>query len=422
MSFLVRKMCTVTPASTARRVALARNASTSSHQKPVFNWEDPFDLEGQLTEDEIAIRNVARDFCQEYLAPRVLEAQRTEKFDATIIPAMGALGLLGPTIEGYGCAGASNVAYGLIAREIERVDSGYRSTASVQSSLVMHPIYTFGTEAQKQKYLPGLAKGELLGCFGLTEANHGSDPAGMDTTAEEADGGYILNGSKTWISNAPVADVFIIWARCKWDNKVRGFVLDKGLKGLTAPKIENKLALRVSTTGSIFLDSVKVTHDALLPGATGLSAPFSCLNSARFGISWGVMGALEDCLSRAQAYALERHQFKRPLASFQLVQRKLVGAHTEIALGLQASLRVGRLKDEGKLVPEMISMVKRNNCGKALEQARVLLDIFGGNAAADEYHVGRHVANLQVTNTYEGTHDIHTLILGKAITGIQAFS
>ncbi|KAI0039805.1 acyl-CoA dehydrogenase domain-containing protein [Auriscalpium vulgare] len=399
-----------------------RNASTSAHTKPKFDWEDPFDLESQLTEEEVAIRDVAKGFCQEYLAPRVLEAHRTENFDDTIVPAMGSLGLLGPTIDGYGCAGVSNVAYGLIAREIERVDSGYRSTASVQSSLVMHPIHAFGTDAQKAKYLPALAKGELLGCFGLTEPNHGSDPAGMDTTAEETDGGFIINGSKTWISNASVADVHIIWARCKWDGKVRGFILDKGLPGLTAEKIANKVALRVSTTGTIFLDSVKVSHEALLPKAVGLSAAFSCLNSARYGISWGVMGALEDCLSRAQTYALERHQFNRPLASFQLVQRKLVGAQTEVALGLQASLRVGRLKDEGRLAPEMVSVVKRNNCGKALEHARALLDIFGGNAAADEYAVGRHVANLQVTNTYEGTHDIHTLILGKAMTGLQAFA
>ncbi|KAG6841414.1 hypothetical protein C0991_011308 [Blastosporella zonata] len=335
---------------------------------------------------------------------------------------MGKLGLLGPTIQGYGCAGASNVAYGLIAREIERVDSGYRSTASVQSSLVMHPINEFGTEAQKEKYLPRLAKGELIGAFGLTEPNHGSDPAGMETTAEETDGGFIINGSKTWISNAPVADVFVIWARCKWDKKVRGFLLDKGMKGLTAPPIKNKLALRVSLTGSVFMDSVRVSHDALLEKSLGLGSPFSCLNSARFGISWGVMGALEDCVQKTRDYALERHQFKRPLASFQLVQKKLAEAQSEVALGLLASLQVGRLKDAGKLAPEMISLVKKNNCGKALQHSRIVLDILGGNACADEYHVGRHVANLQVTNTYEGTNDIHGLILGKAITGIQAFS
>ncbi|EIM80592.1 acyl-CoA dehydrogenase domain-containing protein [Stereum hirsutum FP-91666 SS1] len=401
---------------------LTRCASTSSAPKPKFNWEDPLNLEGALTDEEVAIRDTARDFCQEYLAPRVIEAHRTENFDKSILPAMGSVGLLGPTIDGYGCAGVSNVAYGLIAREIERVDSGYRSTASVQSSLVMHPIHTFGTQAQKDKFLPGLAKGELVGCFGLTEPNHGSDPAGMETVAEEVDGGFVINGSKTWISNAPVADVFIMWARCKWDNRVRGFILEKGMNGLSAQKIPNKLALRVSTTGSIFMDSVKVPHDALMPDAIGLGAAFSCLNSARFGISWGVMGALEDCLNTARTYALDRHQFSRPLASFQLVQAKLVKVQTEIALGLHASLRVGRLKDEGKLVPEMVSMVKRNNCGKALEGARMLVDVLGGNACSDEYSIGRHVANLQVTNTYEGTHDIHTLILGKAMTGIQAFS
>ncbi|PPQ64936.1 hypothetical protein CVT26_015656 [Gymnopilus dilepis] len=441
--------------------AISRRAASVPAQRAAssfakFNWEDPLNLESQLTDEEIAIRDTARQYCQENLLPRVLKGWRTEEFDHDILPEMGKLGLLGPTIQGYGCAGTSNVAYGLIAREIERVDSGYRSTASVQSSLVMHPINEFGTEAQKEKYLPRLAKGEIVGAFGLTEPNHGSDPAGMETTAEEVDGGFILNGSKTWISNAPVADVFIVWANCKWDNKVRGFILDKSLKGLSAPAIKNKVALRVSLTGSIFMDSVRVSHDALLPQTKGLGSPFSCLNSARYGISWGVMGALEDCVERTRAYALERHQFKRPLASFQLVQKKLVDAQTEIALGLQASLQVGRLKDAGKVAPEMISMVKRNNCGKALQQARIVLDILGGNACADEYYVGRHVANLQVTNTYEGSsgclksecttdlppytgtnvrsfliiviiqcshsiQDIHALILGKAMTGIQAF-
>jgi glutaryl-CoA dehydrogenase len=362
------------------------------------------------------------------------------EFDKSTLSAMGAVGLLGPTIQGYGCAGVSSVAYGLISREIERhdrvnfaftyfsltsassIDSGYRSTASVQSSLVMHPIHAFGTEAQKEKYLAALAKGELIGSFGLTEPNHGSDPASMETTAEETDGGFVLHGSKTWISNSPIADIHIIWARCKWDGKVRGFILEKGTQGLSTPKIRNKLALRVSTTGSIFMDKVQVPHDALMPGAVGIGAAFSCLNNARYGISWGVIGALEACLSQAREYALERHQFKRPLASFQLVQKKLADAHTEVALGLQASLRVGRLKDEGRAVAEMVSIVKRNNCGKALHHARVLWDILGGNAASDEYHIGRHVANLQITNTYEGTFDIHTLILGRAITGIQAFT
>lgn len=387
-----------------------------------YHWEDPLNLESQLTDEEIAIRDTARQYCQENLMPRVLKGWRTEEFDHDILPEMGKLGLLGPTITGFGCAGVSNVAYGLIAREIERVDSGYRSTASVQSSLVMHPINEFGTEAQKEKYLPLLAKGELIGAFGLTEPNHGSDPAGMETTAEEVDGGFILNGSKTWITNAPVADVFIVWANCKWDNRIRGFILDKGLKGLTAPAIKNKVALRASLTGSIFMDSVRVSGDALLPKSKGLGSAFSCLNSARYGISWGVMGALEDCIERTRAYALERHQFNRPLASFQLVQKKLVDAQIEVALGLLASLQVGRLKDEGKLAPEMVSMIKKNNCGKALQHSRVVLDILGGNAAADEYHVGRHVANLQVTNTYEGTNDIHTLILGKAMTDIPAFA
>ncbi|KAG1760600.1 acyl-CoA dehydrogenase/oxidase [Suillus occidentalis] len=369
-----------------------------------YNHEDPLNLDSLLTEEEIAIRDTAREYCQENLAPRVLEGWRTEKFNHDILPEMGKLGLLGPTIQGYGCAGVSNVAYGLIAREIERVDSGYRSTASVQSSLVMHPINEFGTEAQKERYIPRLAKGEIVGCFGLTEANHGSDPAGMETTAEETDGGFVLNGSKTWISNAPVADIFVVWARCKWDGKVRGFVLEKGLKGLEAPAIKNKIALRASLTGSIFMDSVRVGHDALLPHGQGLSAPFSCLNSARYGISWGVMGALEDCIHKTLTYALERKQFKRPLASFQLIQKKLVDAQTEAVLGLQASLQVGRLKDANKLAPEMVSMVKRNNCGKALQHSRVILDILGGNASSDEYHVGRHVANLQVVNTYEGTY------------------
>ncbi|KAL4071287.1 acyl-CoA dehydrogenase NM domain-like protein [Scleroderma yunnanense] len=383
---------------------------------------DPLNFDSLLSEEETAIRDTARAYCQEHLLPRVLEGWRTEQFNHDILPEMGRLGFLGPTIQGYGCASVSYVAYGLIAREIERVDSGYRSTASVQSSLVMHPIYEFGTEAQKERYLPRLATGELIGCFGLTEPNHGSDPAGMETIAEETDGGFVLKGAKTWITNAPVADIFIVWARCKWDGKIRGFILEKGLRRLEAPVIKNKVALRVSATGSIFMDSVKAPHDSLLPKGQGLSAPFSCLNNARYGISWGAMGALEDCVDRTLAYALDRKQFKRPLASFQLVQKKLVDAQTEVTLGLLASLQVGRLKDMGKAAPEMISMVKRNNCGKALQHARVVLDILGGNASSDEYHIGRHVANLQVVNTYEGTHDVHSLILGRAMTGIQAFA
>ncbi|KAJ7594926.1 acyl-CoA dehydrogenase domain-containing protein [Mycena floridula] len=411
--------------SLSRRLPLAcigRSTSTSSSKFAKFNWEDPLNLERLLTEEEISIRDTAREYCQERLLPRVLEGWRTEKFNHDILPEMGKLGLLGPTIQGYGCAGASHVAYGLVAREIERVDSGYRSTTSVQSSLVMHPINEFGSDAQKEKYLPRLAAGELIGAFGLTEPNHGSDPANMETTAEEVDGGYIINGSKTWISNAPVADLFVIWANCKWDGKVRGFLLEKDMKGLSTQPIKNKLALRVSLTGSVFMDRVSVSHDSLLPKSRNLGSAFSCLNSARYGISWGVMGSLEDCIHRTREYALERHQFKRPLASFQLVQKKLVDAQTEVALGLGATLQVGRLKDAGLLATEMISIVKRNNCGKALLHSRTLLDILGGNACADEYHVGRHVANLQVTNTYEGTHDIHTLILGKAMTDIPAFA
>ncbi|KAJ3839612.1 glutaryl-CoA dehydrogenase [Lentinula raphanica] len=406
-----------------RAPLISRCASTTSGSKfAKFNWEDPLNMESLLTEEEKAIRESANAYCQEKLAPRVLHGWRTEEFDPSVIPEMGAMGLLGPTIQGYGCAGVSNVAYGLIAREIERVDSGYRSTASVQSSLVMHPIHEFGFEMQKEKYLPRLARGEIIGAFGLTEPNHGSDPASMETTAEEVDGGFIINGSKTWISNAPVADIHVIWARCKWDNKVRGFILEKGTKGLSAPPIKNKISLRVSLTGSIFMDNVRVPQDSLLPGTKGLGSAFSCLNSARYGISWGVMGALEDCVTRARSYALERHQFKRPIASFQLIQKKLAEAQSEVAIGLLASLQVGRLKDQGLLAPEMISLVKKNNCGKALQHARSVLDILGGNAASDEYHIARHASNLQITNTYEGTNDVHALVLGKAITGIQAFA
>lgn len=337
---------------------------------------------------------------------------------------MGELGLLGPTIKGYGCAGVSNVAYGLIAREVERIDSGYRSTMSVQSSLVMHPINEFGSEAQKEKYLPRLAKADIIGAFGLTEPNHGSDPSSMETFATKTADGWSISGAKTWITNAPFADLFVIWAREIIDGKkgkVRGFLIEKGAEGLAAPKITNKMSLRASVTGSVFMDNVKVGDDALLPKSGGLGSPFSCLNSARFGISWGVMGALEDSISRARDYALERHQFNRPLASFQLVQKKLVDASSVATLGLLGSLQLGRLKDSGEWCPDMISMMKRNNCGNALQQVRLLLDIFGGNACSDEYHVGRHEANLQICNTYEGTYDVHTLILGKAITGISAF-
>ncbi|KIK67513.1 hypothetical protein GYMLUDRAFT_238791 [Collybiopsis luxurians FD-317 M1] len=410
---------------------LARCASTASGSKfAKFDWQDPLNLESLLTEEEKAIRDTANAYCQENLMPRVLHGWRTEEFDPKIIPEMGAVGLLGPTIKGYGCAGVSNVAYGLIAREFERVDSGYRSTSSVQSSLVMHPINEFGSEAQKEKFLPRLARGEIIGAFGLTEPNHGSDPGSMETTAEEVDGGFVINGSKTWISNAPSlirtlrlsSDVHVIWAKCKWDNRIRGFLVEKGTKGLSAPPIKNKISLRVSLTGSVYLDNVRVGHDSLLPGSKGLGSAFSCLNSARFGISWGVMGALEDCVTRAREYALERHQFKRPIGSFQLIQKKLAEAQSEVAIGLLASYQVGRLKDQGLLAPEMVSLVKKNNCGKALEHSRKVLDILGGNAASDEYHIARHASNLQITNTYEGTNDIHALILGKAITGLDAFA
>ncbi|CAE6479508.1 unnamed protein product [Rhizoctonia solani] len=417
------KMPLIRPRALLRQPIMQRAGMASSSKFVKYNWEDPLNLEVLLTEEERAIRDTARDYCQENLQPRVLEAYRNEDFDPKILSEMGKLGLLGATIKGYGCAGVSSVAYGLIAREVERVDSGYRSAMSVQSSLVMHPIDAYGSKEQKEKYLPQLASGELVGCFGLTEPNHGSDPSSMETTADRdnSTGGYILNGSKTWISNSPVAGLFVVWARCLWDKKIRGFLIEKGTPGLTAPAIKNKLALRASITGSIFMDNVKISQDGILPGAEGLGGPFGCLNNARYGISWGVMGALEDCIDRARAYALERHQFKRPLASFQLVQKKLVDAQTEVTLGLFASLQVGRLKDSGTWSPEMVSMVKRNNCGKSLQHSRVVLDILGGNACADEYHIARHVANLQVANTYEGTHDIHALILGKAMTGHQAF-
>lgn len=391
-----------------------------------FNWEDPMAMfESQLSEDEKAIAQTAHDFCQETLKPKVTEMYRTEAWDPTILPSLGELGLLGSTIEGYGCAGVNSVSYGLIAREVERVDSGYRSIMSVQSSLVMGPINQFGTEAQKEKYLPRLAKGELVGCFGLTEPNHGSDPSSMETTATDTgDGHIILNGSKTWISNSPHADVFVIWAKCKWDNKIRGFIVEKGTKGLSAPAIKNKLQLRASVTGSIFMEDVKVKRDeSLLPHARpGLGSPFECLNSARYGISWGAMGALEACIAEARQYALDRSQFGRPIAGFQLIQQKLADASTEAALGLLCSLQLGRMKDQGAWSPEMVSLAKRNNCNKALQQSRSLLDIFGGNATSDEYHTGRHVQNLQTVNTYEGSYGIHTLILGKGITGIQAFA
>ena len=389
-----------------------------------FAWDDPFLLNDQLTEDERMIRDTAAAFAADRLAPRVEEAYLEEKTDPAIFREMGEAGLLGVTIpEEYGGVGAGYVSYGLVAREVERIDSGYRSMMSVQSSLVMHPIYAYGSEEQRKKYLPKLASGEWIGCFGLTEPDAGSDPGGMKTRAEKIDGGYRLIGSKMWISNAPIADVFVVWAKsAAHDNQIRGFVLEKGVKGLSAPKIGGKLSLRASITGEIVLDNVEVGEDALLPNVSGLKGPFGCLNRARYGISWGVMGAAEDCWFRARQYGLDRKQFNRPLAQTQLFQKKLADMQTEIALGLQGSLRVGRLMDEGKFAPEMISLVKRNNCGKALDIARMARDMHGGNGIQIEYQVMRHAQNLETVNTYEGTHDIHALILGRAQTGIQAFT
>ncbi len=388
-----------------------------------LKWEDPLLLDELLTDDERMIRDTARAYAQEKLLPRVIEAYREERTDREIFNEMGELGLLGVTLpEDYGCAGASYVAYGLVAREVERVDSGYRSMMSVQSSLVMYPIYAYGSEEQRRKYLPKLASGEFVGCFGLTEPDAGSDPAGMKTRAEKIDGGYRLSGSKMWISNSPIADVFVVWAKSEaHDNQIRGFVLEKGMKGLSAPKIGGKLSLRASITGEIVMDGVEVGEDALLPNVSGLKGPFGCLNRARYGISWGAMGAAEDCWHRARQYTLDRKQFNKPLAATQLVQKKLADMMTEITLGLHASLRVGRLFDEGRMAPEMISLVKRNNCGKALEIARQARDMHGGNGIQEEYHVMRHAQNLETVNTYEGTHDVHALILGRAQTGLQAF-
>jgi glutaryl-CoA dehydrogenase len=388
-----------------------------------FQWEDPFLLTDQLTGEERQIAETARLYAQEKLAPRVIEAYLEEKTDREIFNEMGELGLLGVTVsDRYGGAGAAYVSYGLVAREIERVDSGYRSAMSVQSSLVMYPIEAYGSEEQKQKYLPKLARGEWVGCFGLTEPDAGSDPGSMKTRAEKISGGYRLTGSKTWISNAPIADVFVVWAKSDaHDGEIRGFVLEKGMAKLSAPKIGGKLSLRASITGQIVLEGVAVPEEALLPNVSGLKGPFGCLNRARYGIAWGVMGAAEDCWHRARQYGLDRKQFGRPLANTQLYQKKLADMQTEIALGLQAALRVGRLFDEGRMAPEMISLIKRNNCGKALEIARQARDMHGGNGIQIEYHVMRHTANLETVNTYEGTHDVHALILGRAQTGLQAF-
>ena len=386
-----------------------------------FNWEDPFLLQDQLTEEERMVFDSANDFFQNELMPGILEANRNEHFDVNIMRQLGEMGFLGVTIDGYGCAGMSSVAYGLIGRAIERVDSGYRSAMSVQSSLVMHPIHAYGTEAQKDKYLPKLASGEWIGCFGLTEPNAGSDPAGMQTRAKKVAGGYSLSGTKMWITNSPVADVFVVWAKDD-EGEIRGFVLDKGMKGLSAPKIHGKFSLRASVTGEIVMDEVFVPEENAFPDIRGLKGPFGCLNKARYGISWGAMGAAEACWFAARQYTLDRKQFGKPLAANQLVQLKLANMQTEIALGLQASLRVGRLMDEDRAAPEMISLIKRNNCAKALDIARVSRDMHGGNGIADEFHVIRHVMNLEAVNTYEGTHDVHALILGRAQTGLQAFA
>ncbi|WP_405406209.1 acyl-CoA dehydrogenase [Paracoccus sp. Ld10] len=398
--------------------------TTVDHKGTAFAWEDPFLLDDQLEEDERMIRETAASFAADKLAPRVTDAYLNEQTDPEIFREMGASGLLGVTIpEEYGGVGAGYVAYGLVAREVERIDSGYRSMMSVQSSLVMFPIHAYGSEEQRMKYLPKLASGEWIGCFGLTEPDAGSDPAGMKTRAVKTEGGYVLNGAKMWISNSPIADVFVVWAKSDaHDGKIRGFILEKGMKGLSAPKIGGKLSLRASITGEIVMENVEVGEDALLPNVSGMSGPFGCLNRARYGISWGVMGAAEDCWFRAHRYGMDRKQFNRPLAATQLFQKKLADMQTEIALGLQASLRVGRLMDQGRFAPEMISIIKRNNCGKALDIARLSRDMHGGNGIQAEYHVMRHAQNLETVNTYEGTHDVHALILGRAQTGLQAFA
>ena len=393
---------------------------SASTAEPRFAWDDPLLIDDQLTEDERKIRDLARGYAQDKLMPRILEANRHERFDREIMNEMGELGLLGSTLQGYGCAGVNYVSYGLVAREVERVDSGYRSALSVQSSLVMWPIYSYGTEEQKQRFLPKLATGELIGCFGLTEPNHGSDPGSMEARARKTAGGFSLRGEKSWITNSPIADVFVVWAKDD-AGKIRGYLLEKGMKGLSAPKMQGKFSLRASSTGMIVMDDVLVPEENLLPGVSGLKGPFGCLSRARYGISWGALGAAEFCWHRARQYTLDRKQFGRPLAANQLIQVKLADMQTEITLGLQAALRLGRLMDEGRAAPEMISMLKRNSCGKALAIARVARDMHGGNGVSDEFHVIRHVMNLEAVNTYEGTHDIHALILGRAQTGIAAF-
>lgn len=389
--------------------------------KPIFNWQDPLSLESMLSEDERMMRDSAHQFCQDRLMTRVLEANRNEHFDRDIMTEMGELGLLGATLPAeYGCSEVNNVVYGLIAREVERVDSGYRSAMSVQSSLVMYPIYTYGTEEQRRKYLPKLATGEWVGCFGLTEPDSGSDPASMTTRAAKVDGGFTLTGNKMWITNSPIADVFVVWA--KLDGQIRGFILEKGMQGLSAPKIEGKFSLRASITGEIVMDNVFVPEENLMPNVSGLKGPFGCLNKARYGIAWGSLGAAEFCWHAARQYCLDRTQFGRPLAATQLIQKKLADMQTEITLGLMSCVQAGRMMDENQLPPEAISLIKRNSCGKSLDIARVARDMHGGNGISDEYHVIRHVMNLEAVNTYEGTHDVHALILGRAQTGLQAFS
>lgn len=397
----------------------AGSQKDASHGR--FDWRDPLNLQSLLSEDERLIQASAHEYCQEKLFPRVIEAYRHENFDPRIMRELGELGFLGCTIEGYGCAGVNYVSYGLIAREVERVDSGYRSAMSVQSSLVMHPIYAYGTESQRSKYLPKLATGELIGCFGLTEPDAGSDPGSMKSRAKTVDGGYQLTGSKMWITNSPIADIFIVWAKTD-DSVIRGFILEKGMKGLSAPKIAGKLSLRASITGEIVMDNVFVPTENLLPNVSGLKGPFGCLNSARYGIAWGALGAAEFCWHAARQYSLDRLQFGRPLAATQLIQKKLADMQTDITIGLMACLQAGRLKDQSNLPPEAVSLIKRNSCGKALDIARQARDMHGGNGIADEFHVMRHMSNLEAVNTYEGTHDVHALILGRAQTGLQAFS
>ena len=397
-------------------------AAVKATAQPQFQWDDPLLLDDQLSEDERMVRDAAHAYCQEKLMPRILLANREERFDREIMTEMGALGFLGATLpEDYGCAGINYVCYGLVAREVERVDSSYRSALSVQSSLVMHPIHAYGTEAQRRKFLPKLATGETIGCFGLTEADSGSDPGSMRSTAKKVDGGYLLKGAKMWISNAPIAEVMVIWAKTE-DGVIRGFLLERGMKGLTTPRIEGKFSLRASSTGEVVMDDVLVPDENLLPGVEGLKGPFGCLNRARYGIAWGALGAAEFCWHAARQYTLDRKQFGRPLAATQLVQKKLADMQTEITIGLQTCLRLGRLMDQGKAAPEAISLAKRNSAGKALDIARTARDMHGANGVSDEYHVIRHMMNLESVNTYEGTHDIHALILGRAQTGIQAFN